>query len=92
LERRYAPERNYFTPKVDTPASAALDKIIAGGVNTLSTSQRNSWALFLVSLGVRTPETLRIMGPEEWQKAMRIVEATSQRASDATEGGIADES
>jgi Protein of unknown function (DUF4238) len=72
---RHAPERDYFTPQIDTPAAGALKAIVDGGVKTLSPAQRYSWARFLVSLGVRTPETLRVMGPAEWRKGIAQAQA-----------------
>jgi hypothetical protein len=86
---REAPEREYFTPKVDTPASAALEIIVSGGVTGLSPPQRAAWARFLVAFGVRTPETLRVMGPTEWQKAMALAQTRGPRASAEVEAFFA---
>jgi hypothetical protein len=73
--RRDAPERDFFTPQVDTPAADALAIMLSHGVRALTPVQRTAWARFLVSFAVRTPETLRDMGPAEFRKAMEVVRA-----------------
>lgn len=66
-----------FTPKIDTPAASALNVIISNGVKALTDEQRIAWARFLLSFGVRTPETLREMGRKE---AIKGYAAAKQRA------------
>jgi hypothetical protein len=76
------PEVKFFTPKVDTPAANALDLMFKKGVGALSPQQRLDWARLLVSLGVRTPETLREMGPAHAKDAFkRIALSLSSRRS-----------
>jgi len=76
--QRDFPEVGFFTPMVDTPAADALRVLLAGGVRTLAPEQRIDWARLLVSFGVRTPETLREMGPAETEKAFTLVEAAAK--------------
>jgi Protein of unknown function (DUF4238) len=71
------PETRFFTPVVDTPAAQALDVILAKGVRSLTVAQRTDWARLIVSFAVRTPETLREMGPKETAKAFDLVEAAA---------------
>jgi hypothetical protein len=75
--QRDLPETAYFTPLVDTPADLALKAMLKGGVRALKIGERMAWARFLVSFGVRTPETLREMGPQETLKAFDIVTAAA---------------
>jgi hypothetical protein len=67
---RNSPEDEFFTPQGDTPAASALETMLSGGVRSLTKDQRRAFARLLVSFGVRTPETLRDMGPKEFRKAM----------------------
>src|SRR5664280_996403 len=69
-EKREAPERDFWTPHIDSPAANAHQTILKYGVQALSSEQQEAWAAFLISFGVRTPETLRILGPAEYRKAM----------------------
>jgi len=78
VSQRDFPERAFFTPRVDTPAATALEQMLKGGVRVLTGAQRADWARFLVSLAVRTPETLRKMGPQETKKAFDLVEASAK--------------
>lgn len=71
---RNAPEDEFFTPQVDTPAAMALEDMLPHGVDALTPRQCEAFARFLVSFGVRTPETLREMGPNEFPKAMEIAQ------------------
>lgn len=80
--QRDFPETQFFTPRVDTPAAAALDTMLGKGVSALTAEQRIDWARLLVSFAVRTPETLREMGPSETAKAFDIVEAAAKGAPD----------
>jgi hypothetical protein len=75
--QRDFPETKFFTPQVDTPASRALDVILKKGIRGLTIEQRSDWARLLVSFAVRTPETLREMGPQEVGKAFDIVQAAA---------------
>jgi hypothetical protein len=63
------PKRNIvedtLKKEIDTPASAILMEILSKGVEHLSDDQRWVWARFLLAFAVRTPETLREMGPAE---------------------------
>jgi hypothetical protein len=77
-EQRAFPEVGFFTPIVDTPAADALRVMLASGVRALTPKQRVDWARLLVSFGVRTPETLREMGPAETEKALALVEAAAK--------------
>jgi hypothetical protein len=72
---RHFLETRYLTPVVDTPAARALQGILTDGVDVLTPDQRVDWARFLVSLAVRTPETLLDMGPKETTKAFAMFEA-----------------
>ena len=72
------PETRYFTPRVDTPAAVAHRVILDKGVRALTPPQRTDWARLVISFGVRTPETLRKMGPQEVVKAFDLLEATSR--------------
>jgi hypothetical protein len=66
---REAPERDFFTPRIDTPAAKAHARMLAEGVRGLNEAERTAWARFLVAFGVRTPETLRSLGPEQYRRA-----------------------
>jgi hypothetical protein len=68
---RNAIEDGFFTQQIDTPANDALAAMLSGGVQGLSLKQQYAWARFIVSLGVRTPETLRTMGPRETRKGLK---------------------
>ena len=72
-EWQHAAEDQFFTPRVDTPADAALKSMLSGGVQMMTAAHREAWARFLVTFGLRTPETLREMGPTEFRRAMEIV-------------------
>ena len=72
--QRNVPEDNFFTPQIDTPASDALAVILSDGVQSLSSEQRSAWARFLVAFAVRTPETLRKMGPIETRKGLKMAQ------------------
>jgi Protein of unknown function (DUF4238) len=72
---REAPERDYFTPRIDTPAAETHAILVRRGVAGLTLKQREAWARFLVAFGVRTPETLRRWGPEQYRSAMAQAEA-----------------
>jgi hypothetical protein len=76
--QRDFPETGFFTPHVDTPAAVALQVMLSKGIDALSPKQRMDWARLLISFGVRTPETLRIMGPQETTKAFDLVEAIAK--------------
>jgi hypothetical protein len=69
-ESRNTPETDYFTPQIDTPAAGAHAAFLKGGVECLTPEQRTAWARFLLAFGVRTPETLRLMGPKHFRIAM----------------------
>jgi hypothetical protein len=88
-DQRDFPETKFFTPKIDTPASIAHDIMLRDGLSALTPAQRTDWAGLLVSFGVRTPETLRQMGPDEWTKA--IVLMKNNRAEDADGEVIVDQ-
>jgi hypothetical protein len=75
---RNAPEDEFFTPRVDTPAAGALRLLRSSGVAALASRHREAWARFIVSFGVRTPETMRSMGPAEFRNAMEIARGTAQ--------------
>jgi hypothetical protein len=77
------PETGFFTPCVDTPAATALQVMLKSGVSALTAEQRTDWARLLISFGVRTPETLRDMGPKETKKAFALVEARAKGPPDA---------
>jgi hypothetical protein len=64
------PETGFFTPKIDTPAAPVHARLTRGEVGSLTPKEKTDWARFLVSLGVRTTETLREMGPLEARKAL----------------------
>jgi hypothetical protein len=76
------PEVGFFTPRVDTPAAGALQTMLAKGVRSLTAEQRSDWARLLVSFAVRTPETLREMGPAETKKAFELLAASAKGAVD----------
>jgi hypothetical protein len=76
--QRDFPETGFFTPHVDTPAAVALQVMLSKGIDALSPKQRIDWARLLISFGVRTPETLRVMGPQETKKAFDLVEAIAK--------------
>jgi hypothetical protein len=57
--------------------------MLARGVRALTPKQRMDWARLLVSFAVRTPETLREMGPKETKKAFALVEARAKGPPDA---------
>jgi hypothetical protein len=80
--QRDFPETGFFTPHVDTPADTALRVMSARGVRALTPKQRMDWARLLVSFGVRTPETLRDMGPKETKKAFDLVKAIAKGPPD----------
>src|SRR5271166_1619921 len=67
---RDTPERDFYTPQIDTPAADVHAQMIARGVGGLSNSQRTAWARFLVAFGGRTPECLRKLGPEQYRRAV----------------------
>jgi len=81
--QRDFPETGFFTPVVDTPAATALQVMLDRGVRALTPAQRIDWARLLVSFGVRTPETLRDMGPNETKKAFALVKASAKGPPDA---------
>lgn len=70
---RDQPEQLFFTPMVDTPAAEAHRVILRDGIRGLTDQQRLAWARFLVAFPARTPETMRLMGPAEFRKAMEKV-------------------
>src|SRR5262245_8779479 len=76
--QRDAPETRFFTPQVDTPAATALQVMLVNGIKALTPKQRIDWARLLISFAVRTPESLREMGPEETRKAFKLVEAIAK--------------
>jgi hypothetical protein len=76
--QRDFPEVGFFAPKVDTPAADALRVLLETGVRALTPKQRTDWARLLVSFGVRTPETLRQMGPAETEKSFALIEAAAK--------------
>ena len=80
---RDLPETGFFTPVVDTPAAMALRVISKQGLSAFTPAQRLDWARLLVSFGVRTPEALRDMGPNETRKAFALVEASAKGPPDA---------
>jgi hypothetical protein len=92
--QRDLPETGFFTPVVDTPAAKALRVIAKEGHSALTPAQRLDWARLLVSFGVRTPEALRDMGPNETRKAFTLVEASAKgppaerRVSEIVEKGM----
>ena len=71
--QRDFPETGFFTPRIDTPAATALQVMLKRGIRALTPAQRIDWARLLISFGVRTPETLRDMGPKETKKAFALV-------------------
>jgi hypothetical protein len=75
-------ENDYFTPRVDTPASDALTKMLNYGVDSLSWRERCDWARLLVSFGVRTPETLRHLGPQRAREAIASLQTPPELASE----------
>jgi hypothetical protein len=83
LSQRDFPETGFFTPRVDTPAAAALQVMLNKGVRALRPEQRVDWARLLVSFAVRTPEALRELGPRETKKAFALVEASAKGPPDA---------
>jgi uncharacterized protein DUF4238 len=74
--KREAPERDFFAPQIDTPAADAHAIMIADDVRALTSEQRIAWSRFLVAFGCRTPETLRLFGPEQYRRAMTHNQAT----------------
>jgi len=80
--QRDFPEIGFFTPRVDTPAAKALQVMLTNGVRSLTPDQREDWARLLVSFGVRTPETLREMGPKETRKSFKLVEDSTRGPPD----------
>jgi hypothetical protein len=52
------------------------------GVRALTPEQRMDWARLHVSFAVRTPETLRKLGPRETKKAFALVEASAKGPPD----------
>jgi hypothetical protein len=48
-------EREFMGPKVDDPAARALNTLLTSGVTSLSDSQREDWARFLVCQMIRVP-------------------------------------
>jgi hypothetical protein len=77
------PETGFFTPRIDTPAATALQVMLKRGIRALTPEQRTDWARLLISFGVRTPETLRDMGPRETKKAFILVEASAKGPPEA---------
>jgi hypothetical protein len=78
VSQRDFPETGFFTPYVDTPAAAALQMMLETGVRTLTPEQRTKWARLILSFGVRTPETLRVMGPRETKRAFEVAKAMAK--------------
>src|SRR5215813_9971053 len=78
VSQRDMPETRFFTPYVDTPAAIALQTMLNDSVRALTPKQRVDWARLLESFAVRTPETLRVMGPKEPKKAFDVVEAIAK--------------
>jgi hypothetical protein len=60
-----------------------LEVMLTHGVQALTHQQRVDWARLLISFGVRTPETLRQMGPAETRKAFKLVEAIAKGPPEA---------
>jgi hypothetical protein len=81
--QRDFPETGFFTPRIDTPAATALQAMLKRGIRALTPEQRTDWARLLISFGVRTPETLRDMGPRETKKAFVLVEASAKGPPEA---------
>ena len=72
--------RRCVLPKTSraTPRDRYARLILVQGVSALTAAQRLHWARLLVSFGVRTPETLRDMGPKEVTKAFEIVKSAAK--------------
>jgi len=51
-------EKNYMGPKVDEPASRALQTLLARNTPNLSAETRADWTRFLMSLALRDPATV----------------------------------
>jgi uncharacterized protein DUF4238 len=82
VSQREFPETGFFTPRVDTPAATVLQIVLKQGVRALRPEQRMDWARLLVSFAVRTPETLRELGPTETKKAFALLEASAKGPPD----------
>jgi hypothetical protein len=54
----------------------------AVGVRGLTAEQRTDWARFVVTFPVRTPETMRTMGPAEFRNAMEIARGNASGPPD----------
>ena len=78
VSQRDFPETGFFTPYVDTPAARALQTMLETGVRTLTPQLRMDWARLILSLGVRTPEMLRQMGPAETKRAFELVKGMAK--------------
>lgn len=55
---KFALERDFFKRRIDDPASDAHQAMAANGVEPLSTSQRQAWARYLISIAARSPAVL----------------------------------
>lgn len=78
VELRYSIETHYTGPVIDTPASKALELLLAGGLPTLSDAMKRAWARFLMSLALRNPETLAMMNAEMRQQMIALRCANSE--------------
>ena len=72
-----------FTQQIDTPAARALAVILSDGVDRLTDEQRISWARFIVAFAVRTPETLRKMGPIETRNGLEVARNRAKGPADS---------
>jgi len=51
-------ETTFFTPMIDTPASAVLPKLLAGSVATITDSERSTMTRYVLSLRARHPDAV----------------------------------
>jgi hypothetical protein len=63
-ENRHALETNFMTPHIDTPAASIVQKIVNGGLPTLTTDERSDFTRFVLSLRARHPDAVAMARSE----------------------------
>ena len=78
-------ERKYMGPVVDDPAAKALDALIARDERLFTPDVRTAWVRFLMSLRVRTPQSVAAVA-DEWKKRLPEAIAADPEVYEAIRG------
>lgn len=57
-DQRHIIETTFFTPMIDTPASAVLPKLLGGSVSTITDAERSVMTRYVLSLRARHPDAV----------------------------------